>query len=153
MSTSKNAVHSAAQAEPCLNQANTVQILAIERAMAFAVNSVIASLRTACVQHMQVDEWDDIDTHVDNAMELAIDQLKRSRGICPIDHMQFFRDWDKAASTINLIARSYPVQRSRFHRSLQSVLQLFSVQSDAVEHAWQHYLDMAGGRFRNGTKP
>lgn len=135
MNTSQNAACVAAWAEPCPKSASMSQAWAVEKAMKHALNTMVAHLRKASIQHLLVGEWEDIDTHADNALELAIDQLKRTRNADLIDSDSFFEHWDRAASTITLIAQAYSEKHSQFRLALQSAVMLFSVQSDAVERA------------------
>ena len=132
MNTSQNAAPVAAWAEPCPKLASS-QVWAVEKAMKKAINTVVSHLRQASIQHLLAGDWEDIDTHADNALELAIDQLKRVRNSDSFDRSSFFDRWDRAASTVTLIAQAYPAKHSRFHQALQSAVLLFSVEADAVE--------------------
>lgn len=135
MNTSQDAARVAAWAEPCPNSAVPVQAWAIEKAMKNAFNAMVAHLRKASTQHLLIGEWEDIDTHADNALELAIEELKRARNADRLDSDSFFEHWDRAASTVTLIAQVYPEKHSQFRKALQSAVLLFSVQADAVERA------------------
>ena len=135
MNTSQNAAHVAAWAEPCPNSAIRARTGAAEKAMKHALNTLVTHLRQASIRHLLNDEWEDIDVHADNALELAIDHLKCARNAGHFDCDSFFECWDRAASTVNLIVQVYPGKHSQFHQALQSAKLLFSVQADAVQRS------------------
>lgn len=79
------------------------------------------------------EHWDDADTDCDFATELALAHVERMESMVLSDHLDFDREWFKAASAMNLAQRTFSRTDCWYARSLRNVCQMFTQMAATIE--------------------
>lgn len=100
--------------------------------VALALEKAESDLECICRIRCADEHWEDKDVDVDNAVDLALDQVRRMKSIT-FNHLSFDGEWYKVAAVLNLGAKAFSRKDCAYMRCLDSACHMFSQAGEMAE--------------------
>lgn len=113
--------------------ATAAALPSFQQFVTLALEKAESDLECICRIRCADEHWEDEDADVDNAVDLALDQVRRMKAIEFADHLSFSSEWYKVAAALNLGAKAFSRKDCAYMRCLDSACHMFSQAADMAE--------------------
>lgn len=121
-------------ATPRQRPADTTDTPSMQQMIALSIDRAESGLLALIDKRCADMQWDDRDTEVDMATELALSHIRRMRHM-PFDQAwKFDNEWYLARSAIALAAQAFSRPQCAYGMGLTLLMQLFNEAPSFVEH-------------------
>lgn len=108
-----------------------------QQLVALAIAKAEFDLEHICRIRCTDEHWSDEDNEVDNAVDLALDQVRRMKCLQFEQFDQFIGEWFKVSAVLNLGAKSFSRKDCAYMRFLDGSCHMFSHAAEMAEFILQ----------------